>query len=1491
MGSSKKQTVGYKYFMGLHFGVCQGPVDALLRIMVGDRVAWRGEQTANGTIAVDAPELFGGEEREGGVDGQLDVMMGGEAQTANAYLTSVQNALQPAYRGLLSAVFRRGLVSANNPYLKPWAFTVRRVLAGWHGGAAWYPEKAMVPVEASTDTTTLSLVLAAYAGADENTVTPYLYNIPGWNATAATVSDDLASFSAYASNGSFSNRAAIIDSSDALDFAEGANFAIEFDFYPTASFLGGSHVALGRTEVNAFNYTGGHTENLLWKFVNGNSLLQFACPAIGGDVSAPIVLNEWSTYRVERIGLELRMYRNGALVSVDPCTQAAVAGNVRIGINGPYQTFSPLPNTWGNGTVQQYRNVRIFKVQIEPKAESMNPAHIVYQCLTDPEWGMGYSPTIINDASFRAAADTFHAEGMGLCLHWTQQQPIDAFVQTVMDHAGAVLRQNPRTGLFEIRPLRGDYVVGSLPLLDESNIRSLESFDRAGSAEAVNEVTVRFDDAATGKTGSVTLQNLAAVEAVGGPVARSVAYPGLPTPVLAARVAMRDLRVLSTPLARVRLRMNRQGYSILPGDVVRLAWPKLGIAQLVLRVARVNTGALADGAIEIEAVEDVFGLGASVYVAQQPVAWQPPDTAPTPIVTRAVIEAPYYELQRQLSAADLSVLAADAGYLLVGAARPRGSAVRFTIADRTAGVGEYEEAGAGDFCAAGKLAASLGHAATSVVLSAPSDPGLIETGTYALIGPEIVRVDAWDAGTSTLTIGRGVLDTVAASHAAGATILFLGAVNASDGVERVGGEAVDVKLLTVAGSGTLGEGLASADTVTFASRAARPYPPGRLRINGLAYPASAASPLQIAWAHRNRLQQNLEGDESGNIGPEPGVSYSVEIANAASGAVLHTQAGITGTSLSAPAMLGDFNVRLRVSSSRGALQSLQRHEYVFRVTGDAPGATLTAAASFDSGSSSGVSGDPDFPSVMLLLRFNGANGSTSFIDSSLRNHSVSAIGAPTISTAQSRFGGSSLSLNGSSALSIPDSEDWTFGAGNFTIEFFYYANSVASTEQMLVIHSENGDWNSALSFLIGFSSGTFRAVFNVPGTSVVMGFSSDIPAANLWHHVAVTRSGSNFRLFINGQLRGSNASSAAVNNVAAPLRIGTNGHLTSSIPFNGFIDEVRITKGVARYTANFTPPTEPFPVLDSSAAAPGRLLTADASLITGGATAPLNATAFGQTIEARAGLVTGQADGDAGAAASSVILLVHADGVNGSTSLTDTGVNGHTITAIGNAQISTAQSRFGGAALTMSGLNAGLQIGTPATRPPGFEVFSGSDWTVEGWAFVSTGETLNYMTLFAIESASAPLGTNPQFSVAIVNTGGSLALDYYLNGYLAAPPRITRQNAPTRGQWLHWAAVLQDNKLRLFLNGESTIYRIVGNETYDWVNTFANATADANVFIGRSANGYFAGGAGSYIDEVRVSARAVYQGNHNSIFNPTSGLPVSYAADFVPPGAAFVNPD
>lgn len=141
-GGSDSQVVGYRYLLGIHMGISRGPVDELIEIKAGDRYIWRGSVTGNTAFQIDAANVFGGEDGEGGISGTLTTMFGGPTQTAPAALTTIQAAPIPGFRRMMT-VFFDGIVSMINPYPKAWKFRVRRTNEGWDGGC-WYPERARI---------------------------------------------------------------------------------------------------------------------------------------------------------------------------------------------------------------------------------------------------------------------------------------------------------------------------------------------------------------------------------------------------------------------------------------------------------------------------------------------------------------------------------------------------------------------------------------------------------------------------------------------------------------------------------------------------------------------------------------------------------------------------------------------------------------------------------------------------------------------------------------------------------------------------------------------------------------------------------------------------------------------------------------------------------------------------------------------------------------------------------------------------------------------------------------------------------------------------------------------------------------------------------------------------------------------------------------------------------------------------------------------------
>lgn len=135
--------VGFKYKFGIHMGLSRGPVDELREIKVGDKTAWRGSVTGNTQFQIDAPELFGGEKGEGGIQGTLTTLFGADDQVAHPDMAVSLKTPMPGFRGMLTCFFD-GIVAMINPYPKPWKFRVRRALKGWENDDPWYPEKAVI---------------------------------------------------------------------------------------------------------------------------------------------------------------------------------------------------------------------------------------------------------------------------------------------------------------------------------------------------------------------------------------------------------------------------------------------------------------------------------------------------------------------------------------------------------------------------------------------------------------------------------------------------------------------------------------------------------------------------------------------------------------------------------------------------------------------------------------------------------------------------------------------------------------------------------------------------------------------------------------------------------------------------------------------------------------------------------------------------------------------------------------------------------------------------------------------------------------------------------------------------------------------------------------------------------------------------------------------------------------------------------------------------
>jgi hypothetical protein len=217
--------------------------------------------------------------------------------------------------------------------------------------------------------------------------------------------------------------------------------------------------------------------------------------------------------------------------------------------------------------------------------------------------------------------------------------------------------------------------------------------------------------------------------------------------------------------------------------------------------------------------------------------------------------------------------------------------------------------------------------------------------------------------------------------------------------------------------------------------------------------------------------------------------------------------------------------------------------------------------------------------MKLLLHLDGADASTTFTDSSYRTQTVSGVGTAQIDTAQSKFGGASLVLEGTASylLNQTNESDFDFGSNAFTIEMFIRINSLPSSGSSTTFVSKKTDNNNNYVWFISNSGGTYTFAFQVYSASsaLVNATGPVTPSINNWYHIAVSRSGTSWETYFNGTRIANLTDVDNIPDYTGNLIIGRNPSASSY--FNGWIDEVRIKNGERMYTgATITPPTAAF---------------------------------------------------------------------------------------------------------------------------------------------------------------------------------------------------------------------------------------------------------------------------------------------------------------------------
>lgn len=836
---------GYRYYGGIHHVLCQGPIDAVLELHADQRTAWLGP-AQDGIYHANAPDLFGGDDGQGGIDGWFAVCLGKPNQPANTYLAQALGTL--TWLGVeLEIRLESWVLGSALVWVYGGMGGRQRLVEITLSDAAWHT----VP-DGDWDRLTQITAIAGFRGAD-----------------------------------------IVIRRADTEE-------------------------EIGRLPAAEWNVL------LDWRYGADPIRVPAVIPAFRGVVSCI-----WS---------QTLLISNSAY--------------------WPSMEWKVLRCREWSGWYPGAQNIN----------GGMNPAHILRDLITSPVWGLGYPAEAIDDDAFRASADTLYAERMGLNLIWDGGS-VEEFAQAVLDHCNGRVYVHPRTGLWVLDLIRGGYNWADLPILDETSVVRVERYERGGWDETVGEVVVTYMDSYRGKQGRVTVHNAANIAIQGAVVSVTRDYPGIGNQSLARRKALDDLSVLSRPVAKATLVCNRIAWDWVPGQVLRWQWPEYGIIDAAYRLVEIDYGTLTDGHIRIEIVEDVFGLGrdryepADVLDIEQGVAAEqeaPDEPVLTALESPAAYatEAPYWLLAQRLSEAEMAALSQSAGYGIVFAAQPNAIHYDYRGLAQDQSVSPLEpepwqSLGRGSFAPTALLTQTIGPSTTQIEVLSWDQSDQVVAGDMAVIAAgdglgdeEWVRVDALDAAQGIVTLTRGMLDTVPSEHAAGSRIWFGADNHVADAAVHSDGSSTSYAIQPRTGQATITAdvAVASAIDLDFGGRAARPYPPGNVRVNGDAYPTSLGTvDLVLTWAARDRTTAALVGQTEVGTESESGVTYSVRLYDADLVAVVGEWLGLSDTSLTITqadlaALLGmiaeetrTLDAQIEVWATRDGLESWQRQSRRFAV--------------------------------------------------------------------------------------------------------------------------------------------------------------------------------------------------------------------------------------------------------------------------------------------------------------------------------------------------------------------------------------------------------------------------------------------------------------------------------------------------------------------------------------------------------------------------------
>lgn len=612
-------------------------------------------------------------------------------------------------------------------------------------------------------------------------------------------------------------------------------------------------------------------------------------------------------------------------------------------------------------TVGESPTIRPISMEVEAIPNSLglgavgangdaNPCEIIYDVL-QTEWGRLNMPSgEINGGTFSTAGGTLNTEGHGMSIKVENNISGRSFIEQVLEQIDGILYEDPLTQQLNMRLIRDDYVIGNLPVFDETNIVEVEEYSVSSWAETYNQSRVIYIDRNNlYEEKTAFAQDMANINFQGGKFkSLDFNYPGVKNGTLANSIAHREMNFLSLPLAKVRLKCDRSAATLIPGDPIVFAWEDYLITQMVLRVQKVDTGDLDNGTVTVYAFQDRFSVGNTLFADPSQTGWVAPDTSVSALTNYLSYEMPRWLNKQQIDGGAASGTDPDESYLQHLAIPDTSNADSFEAETSTdVGVSYDADLEGGQFTGSALLnagvlisTAEVVAGASTFVLKNVSDTSLLVTGlteanvlagqNMLLIGDELIGyrnfTDNLD-GTYTLNdVYRGLLDTSPRAHSTNDRVWFIDSVfGGSAGTGPfAGNETVRTRLIPYNSFTRLADASAPTTDITLQDRPERAYPPDGLTIDSTAHPTTIVNgvdtTVQLDWLRRDRLADPITSPAAADeTGVEAGTTYWAEWEINAGGTNTQDMGNVNTYSLD---LTGYGTITLRVYGRRNSVNSL-----------------------------------------------------------------------------------------------------------------------------------------------------------------------------------------------------------------------------------------------------------------------------------------------------------------------------------------------------------------------------------------------------------------------------------------------------------------------------------------------------------------------------------------------------------------------------------------